>query len=75
MRINVSSTYTGGLAVAIPGELKGYWEAHQRFGKLPWSRLVEPTIAVCEEGSIITNYLANLLQQKEEDILASETMR
>jgi gamma-glutamyltranspeptidase/glutathione hydrolase/leukotriene-C4 hydrolase len=66
---------TGGLSVAVPGELKGYWEAHQKFGKLPWSRLIEPSIQVCEEGSIITSYLARLLKQEEQRIIDSETMR
>lgn len=66
---------SGGLSVAVPSEVKGYWEAHQRFGKLPWSRLVEPTIAVCEEGSIISNYQANIFLSIEQDIRQSETLR
>ncbi|KAI0030947.1 gamma-glutamyltranspeptidase [Vararia minispora EC-137] len=34
----------GGLAVAVPGELRGLGEAHQRWGKLEWSRLVQPSV-------------------------------
>ncbi|XP_018319317.1 glutathione hydrolase 1 proenzyme isoform X2 [Agrilus planipennis] len=40
----------GILAVGVPGELKGYWAAHQRFGKLPWNKIIEPTIELCERG-------------------------
>jgi gamma-glutamyltranspeptidase/glutathione hydrolase/leukotriene-C4 hydrolase len=33
---------TGGLAVAVPSELKGLYLAWQRHGRLSWSRLVAP---------------------------------
>ncbi|KAF5277188.1 hypothetical protein FQR65_LT03894 [Abscondita terminalis] len=41
-------------AVGVPGELRGYWTAHQRFGKLPWKEIVEPSIELCESGYNIT---------------------
>lgn len=59
---------SGPLSIAVPGEIKGYWKAHQRFGKLPWSRLFEPTIKICEEGSLISRYVANDLKEVEEEI-------
>lgn len=45
---------TGALAVSVPGELAGYWEAHQRFGKLPWADLFKPSIELCEKGYTLT---------------------
>ena len=34
----------GGLSVGIPGEVHGLAEAHNRWGSLPWSRLVQPSV-------------------------------
>jgi gamma-glutamyltranspeptidase/glutathione hydrolase len=34
----------GHLAVAVPGSVRGLAEAHARFGRLPWTRLLEPAI-------------------------------
>ncbi|XP_029670712.1 scoloptoxin SSD14-like [Formica exsecta] len=55
----------GGKAVAVPGELMGYWEAYKKYGKLSWSELFEPAIKLCETGSRINDYLAAYLVQKE----------
>lgn len=41
---------TGGLAVAVPGSPAGYFELHRRFGRLPWSRVVEPARKLAEQG-------------------------
>ncbi len=37
-------------AVGVPGTVAGMWEAHKRFGRLPWKDLVEPARRLADEG-------------------------
>ncbi len=43
----------GHLAVGVPGSVMGMWEAHRRFGSLPWGDVVAPAIALAE-GFVVT---------------------
>jgi len=40
----------GHLSVGVPGTVAGFWEAHQRFGSLPWKDLVMPAVQIAEDG-------------------------
>jgi gamma-glutamyltranspeptidase/glutathione hydrolase len=44
------TTPAGFRNASVPGTVAGLWEAHQRFGSLPWSDLVAPAITLAEEG-------------------------
>jgi len=41
--------------VAVPGTVAGLYEAHKRFGKLPWTAVIDPAIALAQDGVILTD--------------------
>ena len=67
--------YAGGLAVAVPSELAGYWAAHQAYGKLPWSRLVLPSAELAENGVPISSALSTSISRLVKTIRREPTMR
>lgn len=45
-----AASRVGWKAVGIPGAVPGMWEAHMRWGKLPWKDLVEPARRLAARG-------------------------
>jgi len=48
--IRDDSNHEGLLSVGVPGTVAGLWAAHQKYGRLPWARLVQPAIVLAERG-------------------------
>jgi gamma-glutamyltranspeptidase/glutathione hydrolase len=55
----------GHLAVGVPGAVAGLWEAHQRYGSLPWADLVTPAIGLAEGFEIRTRQAHSLSYSAE----------
>ena len=57
----------GHKASGVPGTVMGLWQAHQRFGQLPWQDLLQPAIGYAKSGFTVAEnqyqYRADLLQQ------------
>ena len=58
----------GGLSVAVPGTVAGLFEIHEKFGSLPFSQLIQPSIDLAEDGYIISKKQANTLNQFQNEI-------
>ncbi|RWS12209.1 hypothetical protein B4U79_02983 [Dinothrombium tinctorium] len=69
---NASMSRRGPLSIAIPGELKAYWEAHRRYGRLPWNNLFDSAIEIAEKGFAVSEHLAFTLKQSEQTVKTSQ---
>ena len=56
------------LTSAIPGEIKGYYEAYRLGGKLPWKDLFQPAIDLCMHGFKVSASLAAALKKTENSL-------
>ncbi|XP_072048924.1 glutathione hydrolase 1 proenzyme-like [Amphiura filiformis] len=64
----------GGLSVAVPGELQGFYQLHQRAGRLPWKDLFTPSIQLAREGFPIGGGLYIAMDQNKDIILNDESL-
>ncbi|GLP94815.1 gamma-glutamyltransferase [Paraferrimonas sedimenticola] len=51
----------GGRSVGVPGAVQGLWDAHQRWGKLPWKASFQPAIQKSIDGFAVSPRLHKLL--------------
>jgi gamma-glutamyltranspeptidase / glutathione hydrolase len=47
-------------AVATPGIMRAFGEAHAAFGKLPWAELPQPAIGIAESGWVVRPHVATI---------------
>ena len=57
------------LAVATPGSVRGYAEAHRRLGRLDWAAVVAPAVRLAREGFRVPRRLTEELAE-ERDLLS-----
>lgn len=54
-----NASLIGSQAAGVPGTVAGLWQAHQRFGSLPWRDLVMPAATLAEVGFVPADVLVN----------------
>jgi gamma-glutamyltranspeptidase/glutathione hydrolase len=62
-----ASSELGGLAVGIPGNVKGLFELHKKYGKLPWSKDIEPAVKLALRGFMVTEEFARTTKESLKD--------
>lgn len=63
------SLYTQ-LASGVPGTVDGMIRAHERFGSLPFSELIQPAIDMAAKGFPVTSMQADQLNRLKEEFIA-----
>ena len=61
--VNKSTSRLGYLSGGIPGTVAGMWEAHQKFGSLPWKELLAPAIKLAQDGFKISPFMADSINR------------
>lgn len=64
-----------GLAVGVPGTVAGLYEAHRRWGRLPWADLVVPAMQLANRGPEISPWLASVFAARSDFLFRREESR
>lgn len=67
---NSTTARFGGMAVAVPGELRGLYRAHADWGILHWREVVHPVVKIAKEAKV-GKFLAIQLKQMNDTIFSS----
>jgi gamma-glutamyltranspeptidase/glutathione hydrolase len=62
-----SKSRDGHLAVGVPGTVAGAFQAHEKFGRLPMEKLIQPAIDLAKAGFVITEREADGLNRNRKD--------
>lgn len=60
-------------ASAVPGTVAGLYLAHEKFGRLPWKRLLQPAIDLARNGIVVTHDLASQLKDRQLRMCVDDT--
>lgn len=59
----------GHLSVGVPGSVAGMFDAHQKYGSLSWTELIQPAIDLARNGYSATENQAGWLNDMKEDFV------
>lgn len=65
-KVRPNASLEGHLAAGVPGTIAGLAAVHQKYGKLPWAKVVQPAQWLAAAGFPVTEILAEQLQGKAE---------
>ncbi|TBN43833.1 gamma-glutamyltransferase [Paracoccus subflavus] len=60
----------GPSAVAVPGNLRGWFAMQRRHGRLPWADVIEPAIRAAARGFAVSPYLHGAICEHQDDLRA-----
>ncbi|XP_070534186.1 glutathione hydrolase 1 proenzyme-like [Ptychodera flava] len=72
---NATLAEIGGLAVAVPGELRGIEMAWKKYGRLAWPALFQPAIRLARDGFKVTGHTADSIASEGRRMAYSSRLR
>ena len=64
----------GALSVPVPSSLKGFETLHRTYGRLPWSKVLEPAIDLARNGFVIRQGMIDDMREYERTLTDSPSM-
>jgi len=64
--VRENASLIGVRSAGIPGTVAGLWEAHQRFGSMPWRDLVMPAVRLARDGFVLPQGLIDELDSSHD---------
>ncbi|EDO44572.1 predicted protein [Nematostella vectensis] len=65
----------GGLAVGVPGEVRGYYKAWEKYGRLRWRDIVQPAIDIAKNGFYIGKPVHDAASELKDEIINNPGLR
>ncbi len=74
-KVVAGASQTGPFAVGVPGFVAGFWEAHTKWGKLPWKDCLKPAAKLARDGFPVYLTLAAGIKEREAQFKAAPYTR
>lgn len=70
----VRLAHCSGLAVAVPGEVRGWEQLHRLYGRLSWAEILEPAVHIAKRGFRVPSELYNKMHLVENQLCAAPSL-
>ena len=74
-KVRPNLSVDGYLSVGVPGTVAGLYQVHRQYGKLPWAKVVAPSIKYAQEGFVVTERFVGAVESRKKLILSNQAAR
>lgn len=70
-KVRPDASIDGYLSVGVPGTVAGLYQVHRQYGKLPWAKLVAPSIRYAQNGFVVSRKFVFAVESRKKAILSN----